>query len=93
MAWMVLLMTVLTLLPFLGLNEFSTKGEPREAVVAMSMLQQHNWILPENNGFLPLVYRSTVDIARLCKRIYLASALCRGTDCVAGEQFLLLCPS
>ena len=51
MAWIVLLMAVLTLLPFLGLNEFSTKGEPREAVVAMSMLQQHNWILPENNGF------------------------------------------
>lgn len=51
MAWIVLLMAVLTLFPFLGLNEFSTKGEPREAVVAMSMLQQHNWILPENNGF------------------------------------------
>ena len=51
MAWMVLSMAVLTLIPFLGLNEFSTKGEPREAVVAMSMLQQHNWILPVNNGF------------------------------------------
>ena len=51
MAWMVLLMAIVTLLPFLGLNEFSTKGEPREAVVAMSMLQQHNWILPVNNGF------------------------------------------
>ena len=51
MAWMVLLMAIVTLLPFLGLNEFSTKGEPREAVVAMSMLQQHNWILPINNGF------------------------------------------
>lgn len=36
MAWMVLLMAIVTLLPFLGLNEFSTKGEPREAVVAMS---------------------------------------------------------
>ena len=51
MAWMVLLMAIVTLLPFLGLNEFSTKGEPREAVVAMSMLQQNNWILPVNNGF------------------------------------------
>ena len=51
MAWMVLLMAIVTLLPFLGLNEFSTKGEPREAVVAMSMLQQNNRILPVNNGF------------------------------------------
>ena len=51
MAWMVLLMAIVTLLPFLGLNEFSTKGEPREAVVAMSMLQQHNWILPINRLF------------------------------------------
>lgn len=47
----VLLIAVVTLIPFLGLTEFSTKGEPREAVVALSMLQQDNWILPVNNGF------------------------------------------
>lgn len=41
---------IITLLPFLGLAEFNTKGEPREAVVAVSMLNQHNWILPVNNG-------------------------------------------
>lgn len=35
----------------LGNVDFTTKGEPREAVVAMSMLNQHNWILPINNGF------------------------------------------
>lgn len=38
------------LLPFLGLTPFNTKGEPREAVVALSMLQSDNWVLPVNNG-------------------------------------------
>jgi 4-amino-4-deoxy-L-arabinose transferase-like glycosyltransferase len=41
---------IVTIIPFLGLTEFNTKGEPREAVVALSMLQEHNWILPINNG-------------------------------------------
>lgn len=41
---------VLVLLPFLGMTFFHTKGEPREAVVALSMLQYDNWILPINNG-------------------------------------------
>lgn len=44
------LICVLTILPFLGLTDFHTKGEPREAVVAYSMLETGNWILPENNG-------------------------------------------
>jgi 4-amino-4-deoxy-L-arabinose transferase-like glycosyltransferase len=38
------------LLPFLGLTDFNTKGEPREAVVALSMLKSGDWILPVNNG-------------------------------------------
>ena len=33
-----------------GTNVFNTRGEPREAVVALSMLQQGNWVLPVNNG-------------------------------------------
>lgn len=41
---------VVALVLFLGLTPFSTRGEPREAVVAMSMLQQDNWVLPVNNG-------------------------------------------
>ena len=48
--WIVFLVAVITLLPFLGNTDFTTKGEPREAVVALSMLNQHNWILPTNNG-------------------------------------------
>lgn len=45
-----LIICALTFLPWLGLTPFNTKGEPREAVVAMSMLQQHNWILPSSCG-------------------------------------------
>ena len=40
----------LTIFPFLGLQDFNTKGEPREAVVASTMLETGNWILPRNNG-------------------------------------------
>lgn len=46
----VVTVAVLMLLPFLGLADFNTKGEPREAVVALSMLKEGNWILPVNNG-------------------------------------------
>ncbi|WP_031258910.1 ArnT family glycosyltransferase, partial [Coprobacter fastidiosus] len=42
--------SILTLIPFIGLTDFHTKGEPREAIVAVSMLDSGNWILPENNG-------------------------------------------
>lgn len=46
----VAVVATLMLLPFLGLSDFNTKGEPREAVVALSMLKEGNWILPINNG-------------------------------------------
>jgi 4-amino-4-deoxy-L-arabinose transferase-like glycosyltransferase len=46
----VAVIAVVALLPFLGLTDFTTKGEPREAVVALSMLNDGNWILPVNNG-------------------------------------------
>lgn len=44
------LLCVLTVVPFLGLTDYHTKGEPREAIVAYTMLETGNWILPENNG-------------------------------------------
>lgn len=37
-------------LPWLGSTPFFTKGEPREAIVAVSMLQSGDWILPANFG-------------------------------------------
>ena len=48
--WLLAALTFLLLFLFMGQTPFHTKGEPREAVVALSMLQQDNWILPINNG-------------------------------------------
>ena len=47
---LLLIISSLTIVPYLGLTNFHTKGEPREAIVAVSMLQNDNWILPVNNG-------------------------------------------
>ena len=41
---------LLLLLPWLGQTLFNTKGEPREAIVAMSMIQSGDWILPVSYG-------------------------------------------
>lgn len=40
----------LLLLPWLGETLFYSKGEPREAIVAMSILDSGNWILPVSYG-------------------------------------------
>lgn len=49
---MLLLLAALLFLfvPWLGLTPFNTKGEPREAIVAMSMLQSGDWLLPVSHG-------------------------------------------
>ena len=46
----VLVLSIIATLPFIGLTDFYSKGEPREAVVALSMLKNGDWILPVNNG-------------------------------------------
>lgn len=46
----VALLSVLVLIPFLGESLFYSKGEPREAIVAFSMLESGNWVLPVNYG-------------------------------------------
>lgn len=48
--WLLFLICVVTIIPFLGLWEYHTKGEPRESIVSYSMLESNNWILPRNNG-------------------------------------------
>lgn len=48
--FIVFITMIIMLLPWLGLTLFSSKGEPREAIVAVSMLQSGNWILPINYG-------------------------------------------
>lgn len=45
-----LIMGLASLVLWLGCGLFNTKGEPREAVVALSMLQTGDWISPINNG-------------------------------------------
>ena len=46
----VCVIAVMLTVPFLGLTYFYSKGEPREAVVAYTMVEHGNWILPINNG-------------------------------------------
>ena len=36
---MVIVICIISVLPWIGLGDFSTKGEPREAAVAVSMLE------------------------------------------------------
>ncbi len=56
LSWALLALCAISLLPFLGDTLFNTRGEPREAVVALSMLKDGNWVLPVNNG-VDLAYK------------------------------------
>lgn len=49
-ALLIAALLVALFVPFLSETLFTTKGEPREAVVAVSMLNQGNWILPVSFG-------------------------------------------
>lgn len=44
---LIVIICILSVLPWIGLGDFSTKGEPREAAVAVSMLETGNWVLPQ----------------------------------------------
>ena len=50
--WFIALLSVLVVVPFLGRNLFfySKGGNRGEAIVALSMLESGNWILPVNYG-------------------------------------------
>lgn len=47
---LVAILLILTFIPFLGENLYSTKGEPREAVIAVAMLNSGDWVLPVTFG-------------------------------------------
>ena len=44
--WLIIILAIVIMIPFLGLTDFNTKGEPREAVVAYTMLEHGNWSKP-----------------------------------------------
>lgn len=48
--WFIAILSTLVIIPFLGETIFYSKGEPREAIVACSILESGNWILPLNYG-------------------------------------------
>lgn len=48
--WAIALLSICVILPFLGETIFYSKGEPREAIVAVSILESGNWMLPLNYG-------------------------------------------
>ena len=43
----IILICCIAVLPWIAMGYFSTKGEPREAAVAVSMLETGDWILPK----------------------------------------------
>ncbi len=45
----ILLLCTILVIPFLGIYDYNTKGEPRESLVSLNMLESGNWILPRNS--------------------------------------------
>lgn len=45
---LILLIAILSTLPWIGLGDFYTKGEPREAALAVSMIEKGEWVIPSN---------------------------------------------
>jgi len=43
----IIIICLIAVLPWIAMGDFSTKGEPREAAVAVSMLESGDWILPK----------------------------------------------
>jgi 4-amino-4-deoxy-L-arabinose transferase-like glycosyltransferase len=69
--WLLFLLCGLTLLPFLGLAEYHSDGEPREAVVSWTMLVNDDWTLPRNNdgdmSFKPPFFHWCVNVAAIVR--------------------------
>lgn len=68
-ALLLLLLGLIMFVPFLGLTDFNSKGEPREALVAQQMLQSGNWILPQSQdgefAYKPPMFHWAVAAASL----------------------------
>lgn len=83
----------LTFVPFLAENLFTTKGEPREAVVALSMLQQDNWILPVSFGtdipYKPPFLAWCIALLGLCNGGVVTEALSRLPSALAAVVMIV----
>ncbi len=69
--WWLLVICAVTVIPFLGLYEYNTKGEPRESIVSYTMIESGNWILPRNSvGEMaykpPLFYWCVAAVSVVC---------------------------
>ncbi len=42
-----ILLTIVSVVCWIGIGDFYTKGEPREASVALSMIKENNWVYPQ----------------------------------------------
>lgn len=49
-ALVLLLLSIVITIPWLGAKDFYSRGEPREALVAQSMLRSGNWVLGQGYG-------------------------------------------
>ena len=69
--WMLFMLCFCTLVPFLGLPEYNTDAEPREAVVSYTMIVNDDWTLPRNNdgdmAFKPPFFHWCVNIASILR--------------------------
>lgn len=50
LCFVILLIAAALTLPFIGMGHFYTRGEPREALVALAMIEQGNFVLPVFQG-------------------------------------------
>ena len=80
----------LMLIPWLGESLFNSKGEPREAIVAVSMLDSGNWILPESYGqdipYKPPMLAWLISICSLLLNGGLAPAVGSGGNYAADRR-------
>ncbi len=72
--WFLLLVCILMVIPFLGIYDYNTKGEPRESIVSYTMLESGNWILPRNSvGEMaykpPMFYWAVAAVSKVCGEV------------------------
>ena len=69
--WLLFILCFCTLVPFLGLPEYNTDAEPREAVVSYTMIVNDDWTLPRNNdgdmAFKPPFFHWCVNMASILR--------------------------